>query len=522
MMFLLLRPMHRISLFIIFLSIISYSAFAQKTEKIELLNADVSEFDQSVNAKATRLLGNVIFRHQNAMMYCDSAYLYREENRLEAFNNIRIKQGDSLTLTGRRLLYSGDTRMAQVFDDVVMTDRKMKLTTSRIDYDMKKDIAFYTDSGHIEDGENVLSSKLGYFYSESHDMYFRKNVLLVNPKYTMNCDTLRYNTISKTAFFLGPTYIHSSDNIIYCENGWYNTETQKSNFKSNSYLQTKEQRLRGDSVFYDRTKGIGKVYGNVTIEDTTNNIVINGDYGEYHELTDSAWVTGHAMMTQVMEGDSLFLHGDTLMAVGNPQEDSVKNKNAKKNLFAFHGVRLFKKDLQGVCDSLVFDRRDSTIRLFYLPVLWSGLNQLTADSIYMQTANSEITNIFLVNNSFISAIADSEITVKDSVRYNQIRGKNMTGYLTENKLHRINVTGNGQTIYYAKNKKQKNFAVNRAECSDLTISVEDSKVKSISLLNQPDGTLFPIRQLSVNELRLKGFEWYGDKRPKSKQEIFTR
>ena len=500
---------------------LTFSAISQKPEKIELVNADVSEFDQELNANATRLLGNVIFRHQNATMYCDSAYLYRNENRIEAFNNIRIKQGDSLDLTGKRLLYNGDTKMAQVFDDVVMKDRRMTLNTSRLDYDMNNDIAFYTDSGHIVDGENILTSKLGYFYSDSHDLFFRNSVLLINPKYTMNCDTLRYNTLNKTAFFLGPTFIHSSDNIIYCENGWYNTETQKSNFKTNSYLQSKEQRLKGDSVNYDRNKGIGKVYGNVLIEDTTNKLLISGDYGEYHELTDSSWVTGHAMMTQIYEGDSLFLHGDTLLAIGTGTKDSIQSNQKKKNLYAFHNVKLFKKDLQGACDSLVYNRKDSTIRLYYLPVLWSGLNQLTADSITLQTSNSEITNIFLVNNSFITAIADSDQAVSvDSTRYNQIRGKNMTGFLIENKLYKIDVNGNGQTIYYAKNNKQKNFAVNRADCSDLVIYVDDNKVKSITLLNAPDGTLYPIRQLSVSELRLKGFSWYGQRRPKTKIDIF--
>ena len=496
---------------------------SQKPEKIELVNADVSEFDEAINANATRLLGNVIFRHQNATMFCDSAYLYRNENRLEAFNNIKIKQGDSLDLTGKRLLYNGDTKMAQVFDDVVMKDRKMTLSTSQLDYDMKNDIAFYTDSAHIVDGENILTSKLGYFYSDTHDLYFRTNVLLVNPKYTMNCDTLKYNTLSKTAYFLGPTYIHSTDNIIYCENGWYNTETQKSNFKTNSYLQTKEQKLKGDSVNYDRNKGIGKVYGNVLIEDTTNNLLINGDYGEYHELTDSSWVTGHAMMTQIYDGDSLFLHGDTLLAIGTGNEDSTQISQKKKNLYAFHKVKLFKKDLQGVCDSLVYNQSDSTIRLYNLPVLWSGLNQLTADTITLQTSNSEISNIFLINNSFISAKADSDTTESiDSTRYNQIRGKNMTGFLQENKLYKINVNGNGQTIYYAKNNKQKNFAVNRAECSDLVIYIEENKVKSITLLNEPDGTLYPIRQLSISELRLKGFSWFGQKRPQTKEDIFIK
>ncbi len=502
---------------ILVLILIAFSSSGQKPEKIELLNADVSEFDQSVNASATKLLGNVIFRHKNATMHCDSAYLYRDENRLEAFNRILIEQGDSLKLTGDRLLYDGNSRIAQVFGKVVMTDKKMTLSTSRLDYDMENDIAFYTDSANIVDGENTLTSKLGYYYSAVNELYFRQDVLLVNPKYTMTSDTLRYNTTSKTAFFVGPTFVHSEENTIYCESGWYNTENQKSNFRKNSSLMTKEQRLSGDSVLYDRNTGIGKVFGNVEVEDTTNKIIIMGDYGEYHEKTDSAWVTGHALMIQMDKTDSLFLHGDTLMSIGTPENKNPeipKTENKKKNLYAFHNVKLFRKDLQGVCDSLVFDRKDSTIRLFYSPILWSGVNQLTGDSMYMQTANSEITNIYLINNSFITSLADSnDVGKADSSRFNQIRGKNMTGYLKENKIYKIDVSGNGQTIYYAKNKQQKNFGVNRADCSDLVIYVEENKVQKITLLNEPSGTLYPIKQLATSELRLKGFNWQAERRP---------
>lgn len=451
-------------------------------------------------------------------MYCDSAYMYRDENRIEAFSNVRIKQGDTLSLTGKRLNYDGNTKFAQIFDDVIMMDRKTILHTNRLDYDLEKEIAYYNDSANIVDGENTLTSRTGYYYSNSHDMFFRRDVLLVNPRFTMESDTLRYNTLNKTSYFFGPTYIRSNDNLIYCESGWYQTEKQQSNFRKNAYMQSKEQILKGDSIIYDRMHGIGRAFGNVNMNDTVNKIIIQGDYAEHHENTDSSWVTGHSMMTQIMSGDSLFMHADTLMAIGR---DSSAEGRKKKNLYAFHGVKLFSDDLQGKCDSLVYNQVDSTIRMFYAPVLWSGLNQLTGDSIYMQTANSAVTHIYLNTNSFIISLADSNnAQLDDSTRYNQIKGKNMIGYLADNKIYRINVLGNGQTIYYAKNKENKNFGVNRAECSDLTIYVNDNKVKSITLLNEPDGTLYPIKQLSARELKLKGFTWKGDIRPNVKEDIF--
>jgi len=387
---------------------------------------------------------------------------------------------------------------------------------------METDVAFYTDSAHIVDGDDILTSRMGYYYSKSRDMYFRKDVVLTNPNFRMNCDTLRYNTVTKTAFFMGPTYIRSEDNLIYCESGWYNTESQTSLFTGNSYFQSKEQIMRGDTVTYDRKKALGIGFGNVSVYDTTNKVIIQGDYAEHHEIQDSSFVTGHATMIQIYGNDSLFMHGDTLKAVsvaGENVTDSAGNR--KRNLFAWHNVKLFRSDLQGKCDSLVYSYSDSTIRLYTNPALWSGLNQLTADSITIQIANSRIDKMYLVNSSFIVSRADSiEHGDLDSIRFNQIRGKNMTGFFNDNKLYEILVTGNGQTIYYGKNKLGKNFGVNRADCSDLIIRVNENKVQQISLLKEPDGTLYPINELPTRELRLKGFVWMEGDRPKTKDDIY--
>lgn len=499
---------------------IPFDIFAQGARKIELVNADVSEFDDQVNAKATRLIGNVVFRHENAMMYCDSAWLYRDENKLEAFENVRIQQGDSIRLNGKRLIYEGDTKRAQVFDNVVLTDRKMTLTTTALDYNLQNDIASYSNGATIRDGENTLTSRQGYYYSRLKDLYFKTEVLLVNPRYTITGDSLRYNSVSKIAYFPGPTWIHSRENSLYSEDGWYNTEKQTSSFRRNARLSAKKQTLQGDSLVYNRNTGVGKVFGHVQVHDSINKVSVFGDYGEHHELSDSSWVTGNAWLMQPYEKDTLFLHADTMLStVSREPEDSTV---LYRNLSAFHGVRLYKSDMQGACDSLVYHRRDSTIRMFHNPVLWSGLNQLTADSVIIQTANGSIQSMYLNYNAFICSQADSSNSLPpDSLRFNQIKGKNMTGWFVENKLARIDVSGNGQTIYYTKNKKEKNIGVNRADCSDLVIFINENEVTGITLIKEPDGTLFPIHELPVKELRLKGFKWQDRFRPKSKDDLFN-
>jgi len=477
--------------------------------KIEIRNADSFEGDESMGKNVRRLIGNVVFQQDEVMMYCDSAYLYSNDNSLDAYGRVRFEQGDSLRLRGDLLKYNGNTRTARLFDHISLTDGKMTLTTDLLNYDLNRRMADFPEKGKIVDGENTLTSNKGYYYSTDKMLFFKDSVVLNNPKYIMNCDTLRYHTTSRIAYFMGPTTINStgSDSTnIYCENGWYNTDNGKSYLSQNAFIQSKSQQLKGDSILYDRNTGTGEAYYHVFVIDTTQEIIVTGDYAKYDDRNKQSVVTGNTMLTQVFDSDSLFMHADTLYATF----DTTGNT---RNYFAYHHVKFFKTDLQGKCDSLSYNASDSTLRFYYDPIIWSGENQLTADSINLQIAHSKIDRLNMYNSSFI-------VSREDSIRFNQIRGKNMTGYFSDNKLYKILVTGNGQSIYYGRDKDDKVMGVNRADCSDIMIYVKEGKVDRIMLIKKPDATFFPPEELSPQELVLKGFKWQQDKQPKSKEDIF--
>ena len=482
---------------------------AQKKTQVEIDNADSFEGDESLGKNVSRLLGNVRFRHQGALMYCDSAYLYQETNSLDAFGKIRVLQGDSIQLTGDHLKYDGNTRQAKVTGKVVMTDREMVLESKILNYNMQSETAEYFDGGTITDRENVLFSKTGYYFSHNRTVFFKDSVKLTNPGYVITADTLKYHTVTKVANFEGPTWIHSSgsdSSVIYTERGWYNTETQKSVFTKKSMISSKENRLTGDSLVYDNVTTIGYAFRNVTITDTIQKVIISGQYGYSDDRNKRALVTQEALLTKVFERDSLFLHADTLFA----WQDSVTND---RSWSAYHGVRIFKSDLQGRCDSLVYRTSDSTLNFYTDPIMWSEANQLTATFMSMQMAHSEISELRLFNSAFICS-------AEDSIRYNQIRGRDMTGYFEDNRLHSIRVTGNGQSIYYTRNSKKQFTGVNRADCSDMMIKLAENKIESITLIKMPDATLYPIDELSPQELKLKGFTWLESLRPLSREDIF--
>lgn len=488
------------------------NVFAQQPEqprRVEIVQADALEGSKIKGEDVRRLTGNVIFRQGNTLMYCDSALFYDRSNSIDAFGSIRI-EGPEANMYGKSLHYDGNTKQAVITKEVRLTDNKMTLTTEVLYYNTETEVADYNTGAKVVDNDNVLTSKKGYYYTKDKMVFFKDDVVLTNPQYIVKSDTLKYNTVSGTTYFFGPTYINSTDKdsaFIYCEYGWYNTKNGRSYFSNNAYIQTKENRLVGDSILYDKQTGIGRSFGNVEVTDTVQKVMILGDYAYVNEKTHKSLVTGKTQLVKIFDADSLFMHADTLYAV----EDTVKKQ---KSYFAYKHVRIFKSDLQGKCDSLVYSTVDSSMHFFTDPVLWSGVNQLTADSISLLIDSNAIKKMFLRVNAFI---ASSE----DSLRYNQVRGKDMTGYFTDNELSKIHVVGNGQTIYYIRNDEKKISAVNRADCSDMFIFMKDSEVERISLIYKPDATLYPVKETNPLEMRLKGYQWRADIRPTSREDIFN-
>ncbi len=469
-------------LLLFFFTIFLIPSFAQQTRKINH-NSDNMEFDKNLANGAYRLLGNVVFKHEGAVMHCDSAYFYSDINSLDAFDNVYINQGDTLHLYGDFLHYDGNSRMANVRRKVKLVSNETQLFTEALDFDLKSSIGYYISYADIINGENKLNSNEGYYYSSSKMYFFRDSVVIVNPSYTIYSDTLKYNTISNVAYFLGPTEIISDSNYIYCEDGWYNTETDVSLLKKNARLESTNQILKGDSLYYERTLGYGEAYNNVELFDIEQNIILKGNYATYNEVTEDALLTDQAMLIQITDPDSIYIHADTLL--------SEVDTNGYKLLKAYYKVKMFKSNLQGKCDSMSYSFADSVIRLFNEPVLWSEENQLTSEYMEIRTKKQRIDQLHLMRLALI-------ISMEDSVKFNQIKGKTMVCYFKDNELYKVDVNGNGQTIYYAKDENQI-IGVNKAESSDLVIHLDGKDVKEIMFYTKPDAILYPLETVPPNE-----------------------
>ncbi|MFO8086725.1 MAG: OstA-like protein [Bacteroidales bacterium] len=477
--------------------------------RIQLVIADEMNFDKErLGPDVIRLKGNVIFEHDSMYMYCDSAYLYEKQNSMKAWGNIHIEASDTLSIYGDKLVYAGDEQIAELRKNVKLVDNHMTLTTDHLDYNLSENFGQYVGGGKIVDTTNRLTSQIGYYYADDKNFFFKDSVILTNPDYTMDSDTLLYNTSTEIAYFHGPSYIRSDSNLIYCENGWYDTRNDISQFNENASLSNNRNSLQGDSIYYDRNLGLGKAFQNVTVIDSIENIVIMGHTGLFWEKTNNSLMTDSAQAVQIDEGDSLFMHADTLKYIG----DTTRPQG--KQLFAYYKVKLYRINLQGKCDSMVYQVADSVIKLYHEPVLWSGQNQLYSDSIWMYTAKSKVKKMFLYHNAFM---AEMDL---DSIHFNQIKGKIMIGYFNQRELHKVEVQGNAETVYSVRNDQEKLIGINLAASSDLTIYLKDKRIERLTFINQVSAKLFPPKEITKEKSIINNFQWFEEERPQNRYEIF--
>ena len=492
-------------LFHILLLLLSISTIAQNSKRIEILNADNTYANANIHPDYWRLIGNVSFKHNDAIMTCDSAYHYITENKMEAFGKIKINQGDSITLTGEMLTYFGKENKADIKGDVVLIDKHMTLNTELVFYNLSTNIATYPNKGTIIDNEKNINSKRGAYHSNIHKFIFKDSVIVLAKDYKILTDNMHYNSNSEVTYFFGPSFIISDTKTIYCENGWYNTKTDIAQFRKNSYITTDNYLIKGDSLYYNKNKQYGKAFSNVELIDTVENMTVSGEIAEYFEAEEKVIISEKPMLKLLFEEDTLFMHAKQFVS---------QQKIGDKKVLAYNNVKFFKTDFQGKCDSLTYNFTDSVVEMYKEPILWSSEFQITADSIQFLANKGKISRMFLHPSPMI-------IAQEDSLDYNQIKGKNMTAYFNDNKMRRMDVEGNGQSIFIVTDEETKDkMGLNYTECTDLILYFKDSKLDAVNYEVKPNSVTTPYQDVEEKNRYLKGFNWRGSEQPKCKKDIF--
>lgn len=472
-------------------------------------NADVVVMDQNIMPDVQVLKGNVRFRHDGAIMHCDSAYFYEKANSLDAFSRVRIIQGDTLTAFGDYLFYNGDTKIARLRQNARLVNKTTTLTTDSMIYDRNLNEAYYTTGGKIVDVENTLTSTIGRYFPNSNEAIFSRKVNLTNPNYTLTTDSLLYNTNTHVARIVSPTHIlYDNETDIYTNSGWYNTRTEQMMLLNRSTINNKDGKtMVGDTIYYDKTKNYGEGFSRVVLTDSVQKSTLHGNYVFYNRDTEYGLATDSALLIDWSTKDTMHVHADSLYTF----KDSIYNV-AK----AYYNVRIYRVDIQGIADSLYYSSRDSIMHMHGEPVLWNENNQISGDSIRAHIKNEAVERVHVLSSAIVSQKVDS-------LYFNQLSGKEIIAYIDSSELKRVFVNGNAETIYYPVDDADSTIVgINKTVSSYVNMYLKDKKVDRIVMTSTTSGTMYPLSALSGGDLYLKSYFWLIEQRPTSPKDVFTR
>ena len=482
----------------------------KKKTRVDLLHAEEAQADKILLPDVQILIRSVKLRHDSMYMYCDSALIYEKTNSVEAFGNVRMEQGDTLFIYGDYLYYDGMSQLAMLRENVRMINRNTVLTTDSLNYDRLYNLGYYFDGGTLTDEENVLTSEWGEYSPATKISVFNHDVKLVNPKFVLTSDTLKYSTDTKIATILGPSDIVSDKNHIYSERGIYNTTTEQAELLDRSVLTNEGKKLTGDSIFYDRVLGYGEAFDNVQMNDTINRNMLTGNYCFYNEITGSALATQRAVAIDYSQGDSLFMHGDTLRLITY----HINTDSMFREMRVYHKVRAYRTGVQAVCDSLVYNSKDSCMTMYTDPILWHGSQQLLGEEIKVYMNDSTIDWAHIINQALA-------VEQKDSVHYNQVTGKEMKGFFVGGDMRQVDVNGNVLVVFYPIDDKDSTMiGLNYSEGSFLRMLLKERRMEQGAFIGKANGTLYPMDQIPADKYKLPSFVWFDYIRPRNKEDIF--
>lgn len=610
-------------LFLILLFGVSPVLFAQADEPVDTLppsfiyvdRADQAEFISEPGNNLRKLSGQVILHQDTVFIFCDTAYLWDDDAQIKG--NVSIQQGDSLTIYADSVFYDSANRKAQLFGDVILKYKQQELHTHRLDYDLVTKQAFYLDGAILKDQESQLYSKVGYFYVSENMVYFKDSVTINNPNFTLQTDTLSFNTQKRLARFLAPTLIEQGGSLIYCEDGYYDLQTNDAEFRTNAQYKKKVQEafadtmhydgtskeitlagnahftensrkasadqiiyqdasditilkghaqfqdslqsvsgdyleydaatksfkssgrafvsnppnlLEADVLDYDKSSGLGTAIGHVIWQDTSRQLTVFCDTADFRKEDDYLLAHGgRPLLINVLDGDSLFMRCDTLLIHRQIETDSVQLTQgdtiqvAQKDslsleldtiriMSAFRNVRMYKSDMQAVCDSLTYLSTDSTFHFFYDPLVWADTTQFKADTIRMVMKNEQLHQISLLKKAFL-------INSEDMILFNQVVGKILFANFIDNKLTTVYVKGNAKSVYFVLDEGKGYIGINKVEASSMRIFFKNNQVERIRYYEAPKGEMQPIQKVNPKAYELDGFKWESERRPVDKNDL---
>ena len=495
----------------------SAELWAQGESRIFLLHSDRLFHDTEIDAQAQILVGNVQFRHDDVFMYCDSALFYEASNSLDAFGNVRMVQGDTLSLTGDILYYDGLDKLARVRNNVVLVHGQMTLYTDSLDYDRLYNVGYFFEGGHLITQDNDMTSDWGEYRPQTKVAVFNYNVHLVSPappqqvRTTLLTDTLYYNTVTSVANARGPSTIDDGGCHIYTEMGYVNSKNNNLTLLNRSEMSNNGKKLIGDSIVWNSVDSIGEAFGNVFYSDMLNNNAMTGNYCYYNDRMGYTLGTDSACILDYSQGaDTMYMHGDSIKMFTY----NIKTDSAYRTMHAYNHVRMYRRDMQGVCDSLVYLTNDSMMIMYKDPIVWTGSQQLLGEEIQAFMNDSTIDSIYVLRQTL-------SCERMDSLHYNQVAGQEMHSYMENGELKMTHVIGNVIVNYFPLDEDSLMVAMNHIESTEMKMFMGENRRMRKIWMPAATGTFYPIPMIPGNVRFLENFQWFDYVRPQNPQDIFN-
>ncbi|MFP4846519.1 OstA-like protein [Winogradskyella sp. PE311] len=515
------------NIFFVLILCLTLSGFSQEKQRIRIEYAGIASSNPNINEGAFVFLRDetqqIHFIHEGVNMWCDKAIYYEDQDFIEAFSNVVMKQGDSINMVAKYVEYSGKTQLAFAQGDVILTEPQSTLTTNKLYFDRTRQLAYYNTKGKVvRDSSGTITSQVGRYYMNAKKYQFTKDVVLVNPDYTLKTERLDFFPDNGHAYLFGPSTIDGEDSTVYCERGFYDTNANTGYFQRNAKINYDDRIVEGDSLYFDRDRSFASATNNIKVTDTINNSVVRGHYAEVWKDKDSLFITKRALAITVQEKDSVYLHADTLMVTG--KEDNRITR-------AYYKARLYKSDLAGKADSIHVDHKTGLTKMINLsrfssddifattrkPVLWNLDNQITGDTIHLlsNVETEKLDSLKVFNNAFLV----SKDTISEDA-FNQIKGQRLIGLFRDNELYNVDIIKNAETIRFMRNEENELIGIQKSKSGSLNIQIIDQAIEEVRFINQIDGNIYPEDEFPKSGKRLRGFDWRGEERLTSINDLF--
>ncbi len=499
----------------------------ERETRIQMKQADRISYNASLRPGIHCFIGNVIFRHGDAVMRCDSAYLHDKSQIFEAFGQVEMNQGDSINIYANYLYYDGQTKIAKLRQKVMLENPTTKLFTDSLDYDRITDIGYYFNGGTIVDTQNTLTSDYGEFHPQTNDAEFHENVILHNDSTELTTEHFFYNTERRIGRFQGESLIKADSGVIISRRGIYDLNSDVGILLDRSELISGSRKLIGDSIYFDGNARSGEAFGRMELIDTAQKSNLYGDYGFFDNKRHYAFATSRAYAMDYSNKDTLYIGADTLEMLSFPMPDSIYLSNKDKGMDslmreirAYHRVRVFRHDAQAMADSMTYISLDSILYLYDKPILWQEERQALGDTILFKFNEKKLDYVDVLGNTF------STEQLKDlPEHFNQMSGTNMRVWIRDSVLNRIDVHQPVEMITFMQDEKTRKFnGMVHLKSDDMTVFFkEDSQLEKVVWVGEPKAKIYPMSfamQGSVS--RLKAFRWEKEVRPKSPKDVVGR